>query len=63
MIKQKHGGAGRGQGRKPSEKGPLNKRLNIKVTDYELDSYSDTAFEAGLTRSEWIRKTLNKSAR
>jgi len=61
--KQKHGGAGRNQGRKPGPSGKLDKRLNIKVTAYEVESYTDTAIEAGLSRSEWVRKTLNKAAK
>jgi len=49
----------RGQGRKPGPNGPADARLSIKCTKAEMASYTAAAKSQKISRSAWIKKTLN----
>ena len=51
----------RGQGRKPGPNGKATERMVIKCSPYELDSYTDAAIAAGMSRSKWVKTVLNRS--
>jgi hypothetical protein len=60
--KKPHGGAGRGQGRKPAVPGePRTKTLAVVVSPGEAEAVKATAAGLGLRVNEYIREKLGLS--
>ena len=55
MAKNKHGGAGRGQGRKPLEKGEFTATLSIRL----LPKQKAKAKKLG--GGKWVREQIDKA--
>jgi len=59
----KRGGPRLGSGPKVGPDGPADARLNIKCTKAELARYTETAKATNVSRSAWVKRTLNKEAK